>query len=237
MKKITITKFLCCMLSVITIFSLSIKVNAAERNYINLNNLKLGEEKFLSSDEDGAYYIRLADENEEIDLFTESNTIDSSSIINSNNTVNSIKSSEINKISDLKLNEKKVLSSDENGTYYITLVSETKMAVPYVNLTTSNQRFIISYKNSLTGTISDALSVVMTCDWISDGENSRIINLRGTCNILNNQFSCSWDNNHVTTNLTYHSLGLNVYRNNGASAFYVFTAIVDFYGNLTFNMY
>lgn len=245
MGKITIKKFLCFILSIITIFSLSIKVNAAQKKHINLSNLKPGEKKFLSSDEGGTYYISLTDENEKSNLVIESDTVDSriTSSISSSKEMNDPKSNKINEnlnkieISCLKLNEKKFLSSDKNGIFYITLVNENEMTIPYANLTSSNQKFVVTYENFLTGITLDVFNVSITCDWFSSGENSRIVSLRGKHNIISNQFSCYWNNSYIISDFTYHVLGLDVYHNNGTSAFYVFKAIVDCYGNLRINVY
>lgn len=273
MKKIITKKFFCCILSIITMFSLSIKINATEKksdtidssitgkinsnktindiklnkrlnktlNKINLNDLKPGKEKFLSNDKNGTFYIKLTDENEKSNSFIKSDTINSNitDSINSNKTINDIKLNKaLNKINlnDLKLNEKRALSSDENGTFYITLVNENKMTIRGTNMSRT-QAFTITYEEPVLGVTLNAFRVTLTCECFSDGLNSIIYSLKGTYTILSNEFSCSWDKNNTIANATYHAIGLDVYRRGGQSAYYIFTAIIDAKGDANLSVY
>lgn len=117
----------------------------------------------------------------------------------------------------LQIGQPEIISQDESGTTYITLVKQdtevnnsSTVSRAGVNKT-ETYRLNLTHENMFGQTVVGAY-VDLECPWVSNGKNSYIKNLHGEYTIKNNNYRLSWNDDYKKAEDDYHSLGLDVTR-------------------------
>lgn len=83
-----------------------------------------------------------------------------------------------------------IIGEDANGMLSVTLVDYSESNTRSTSKT-SKATYKFTYETFL-GIKKDAFEVNLACDWIQDGLNSKIVELRGSAQELGGGYSCEW---------------------------------------------
>lgn len=82
------------------------------------------------------------------------------------------------------------IGEDENGELWVTLTDKTQN-ITRSNTLTDAHTYLFTYTD-FWGKEKDGFKVRLECDWVKAGEDSHIIELRGSYEVIASVFSCEW---------------------------------------------
>lgn len=118
------------------------------------------------------------------------------------------------------------IGEDENGKLWVTLIDESQ-SMTRSNSLTDTCTYIFQYENIL-GVKKDAFEVRLECDWVKAGENSYIIELRGTVYELASAFTCKWSDSSYSQCVCW--LELDVTKSGTTTTYRFIASVVPFDG-------
>lgn len=156
---------------------------------------------------------------------SQSNTIETYSINNEFSLdCTSLSEAEIEYIENLMFREYKsgdiiILKESLFETFYVEVFDDTTAdedgIMPVSSYVTETKKFV--FAKTVLGVKQQLFSVKLTCYWIDNGQNSSIINLKGTYSIIAAGVTCSWDPTYSFSSDFLHTICLDYTYNYGRS--------------------
>ena len=99
-----------------------------------------------------------------------------------------------------------VMEDNDGGKLLVTLIDANESISRSVNRT-STKAFLFTYED-IFGIKKEAFSVSLYCDWIEDGLNSQMTELRATCDVKSDKFTCTWIDSHQSIGNSWWDLSV-----------------------------
>ena len=122
-----------------------------------------------------------------------------------------------------------ILKEDENGILLIELTDENEIRSNISRAGTTvytTKSYNVTYSNWL-GVDKVAVKITAKATWIDNGSKSYIQSLYGKYSVLNDDFSCAWDDKYTTSSDFVHILKLDIYEGRNKVS-YMLSAMMSF---------
>lgn len=118
------------------------------------------------------------------------------------------------------------IGEDENGELWVTLTDKTQNITRSSTLTDVHT-YLFTYTDFF-GKEKDGFKVRLECDWVKAGEDSRIIELRGSYEVIASVFSCEWSDSSYSQCVCW--LELDVTKSGETNTLRFIASVVPFEG-------
>jgi hypothetical protein len=118
------------------------------------------------------------------------------------------------------------IGEDENGGLWVTLIDKTQN-ITRSNTLTDVHTYMFTYTD-FWGNEKDGFEVRLECDWVKAGEDSHIIELRGSYNVIASVFSCKWSDSSYSQCVCW--LELDVTKSGETNTLRFIASVVPFEG-------